>query len=67
MNLTLGYGKGKMNVDVPDGNVLAVLEPNNVEIRLTGSDEVKRALENPIGSALKRHRLCRGENLHRYQ
>lgn len=54
MEIKLGYGKEKVHVDVPERNYCEVLKPNKVEIRLTGFDEVNRALKNPIGSK----RLC---------
>lgn len=50
MNIELGYGKKKVNIDVPDVNVQAVLKPNNVKIERIGVEEVKHAMQNPIGS-----------------
>ncbi len=50
MRIELSYGKGSQSAVVNDENILAVLEPNNVEIGLTGEEEVRRAMENPIGT-----------------
>lgn len=50
MHIELGYGKGTLPLTIPDENVLAVLEPNRVEVELTGEDEVRRALAHPIAS-----------------
>lgn len=50
MKFELGYGKGTAGVDVPDQNLLAVLRPNMVNVGLTGIEEVRRALMNPIGT-----------------
>ncbi len=50
MKIELGYGSGTQELEVPDENLLEVLLPNEVTYDLTGQDEVRRALENPIGS-----------------
>lgn len=50
MDFKIGFGKGYRNFTIADGNLLAVLNQNKVETIYTGIDEVKRALENPIGS-----------------
>lgn len=50
MELTFGYGKGKIPITVPDQNLLAVLTPNQVAHELTGEAEVRRSLNMPIGS-----------------
>jgi nickel-dependent lactate racemase len=50
MRLELGFGAGVQSVDVPEKNLIAVLGPNTPEHGLTGEDEVRRALQNPIGS-----------------
>jgi len=49
MHFELGFGKVGTSIDVPDTNIIDVLYPNDVKVSLTGADEVKRALENPIG------------------
>ena len=51
MKIEVGFGSGTQTVEVPDRCVLSVLTPNEVEIGLRGAEEVKRALDTPIGSA----------------
>jgi len=50
MRIELGFGAGIQEVSIPDENLLAVLMPNQVKTDLTDEAEVKRALENPIGT-----------------
>ena len=50
MKLTFGYGTGVQTVEVPDQNVLAVLESNPMEHVHRGAEAVDYALQNPIGS-----------------
>jgi hypothetical protein len=45
MKFELGFGTGTQKVEIPEKNLLAVLEPNKVETGLTGEDAVKEALE----------------------
>lgn len=46
----MGFGKNKLDISIPTANLADVLTPNAVEVDLTGEDEVKRALSEPIGS-----------------
>ncbi len=46
----MGFGKEKIDVKIPSANLADILTPNEVEVGLTGEDEVIRAIENPIGS-----------------
>jgi nickel-dependent lactate racemase len=50
MHFKYGFGKGYKEFDIDDKNILMELKQNEVCIELTGADEVKRALNNPIGS-----------------
>ena len=50
MQISLGFGSGVQEVSIPDKNLLAVLKPNQVEVKLTDEAEVKRALEAPVGT-----------------
>ena len=47
----LKYGRGYASVCFDEKHLLAELLPNQVEIGLTGEDEVKRALSDPVDSA----------------
>lgn len=58
MEYSLGFAKTTMKVSIEDKNLIGVLHANEVEVKLTGEAEVKRALENPIGSK----RLCEAVN-----
>ncbi|HHW49738.1 MAG TPA: nickel-dependent lactate racemase [Clostridiaceae bacterium] len=50
MNFKYGFGKGFIEFNIEESNVLMELRQNKVNIELTGEDEVRRALDNPIGS-----------------
>ena len=50
MKLELGFGSGTQAVDIPDENLLEVLTPNKMTFTSTGEDEVRRALNDPIGT-----------------
>ncbi len=50
MQFKYGYGKEYREFYIADENIIAELGQNTVETKLTGVDEVKRALENPIGT-----------------
>ena len=63
MKIDLGFGSGVQSVTLPDKNILAVLEANPVEYKLTGTDEVRRALREPIGAAPLRETVHAGETV----
>ena len=50
MHFKYGYGKEYREFDIEDASIIAELGQNSVEIGLTGEDEVKRALKDPIGT-----------------
>ena len=50
MKLRFGFGAGFQEVEVPEQNLIGELHANEVPVGLTGEAEVRRALENPIGS-----------------
>ena len=50
MRIQLGYGKGTQEVVLPDKNVLGILESNPIPPGPRGEEEVRRALEEPIGA-----------------
>ncbi len=63
MKLEFGYGTGVQEVQVPDRNLLGVLHANQVPLELTGEAEVRRALENPIGTPRLRQIVRPGEKI----
>ena len=46
----LGIGTRTQKVEIPDQNLQEILLPNQVEIGLRGEAEVKRALQEPVGT-----------------
>ena len=63
MRLEIGYGTRPQQVDVPDRNVIGVLEPNRVEVDRTGAAAVRHALEHPIGAPRIREIVKAGEKI----
>jgi nickel-dependent lactate racemase len=63
MELTIGFGSNPQNVSIPDKLVMDILKTNEVEIGLTGVDEIKRSLKNPIGTARLRDIVKPGEKV----
>ena len=39
MDISIGYGKGEIMVNIADRNLLAVLTPNNIKIETEGEEE----------------------------
>lgn len=60
MKKELKYGSGTVSVEFDDKHLLAELMPNEVSVALTGVEEVKRSLREPIGSE-KLSVLARGK------
>ena len=63
MKLTFKIGERSQDVNVRDDVVLGILEPNEIQIDLTEEPEVKRALENPIGSPRLKDLVKAGEKI----
>ena len=63
MKLELGFGQGTQPLEIPDRNVMGVLEPNAVPAGLTGTAEVVRALAEPIGAPPLRQVVRPGETV----
>ena len=63
MQIELGFGAGVQSLNIPDQNLLGVLTPNPVEKDLTGEAEVRRALQNPIGTPCLREIVKAGEKI----
>lgn len=59
-NYELGYGKQKLTVGIDEQYVIAELVPNKVEPGLTDTDEVRRSMENPIGTR-RLNEIARGK------
>lgn len=63
MELKLGIGNRTMPVEVAQENLLGVLQPNPVPVGLTGTQAVRAALENPIGSPRLRELVRPGQKI----
>ena len=63
MKLKFGFGSGIQEVEVPEKNLIGELHANDVPIGLTGTEEVVRALMEPIGSPRLKDIVCPGERV----
>ena len=63
MKLRFGFGTGFQEVEVPEQNLIGELHANEVPVDLVGEAEVKRALENPIGSPRLKDLVHPGETV----
>ena len=63
MIYNLGFAKTKLVLDLDETNVMAELLPNKVQFSLTGVEEVKRSLEQPIGSKRLKESIRPGEKV----
>ena len=63
MKLEFGYGEGVQEVDIPDRNLLAVLESNPMNHERKGAEAVSYGLENPIGSPKLRNLVRAGQKI----
>ena len=63
MKLEFGYGSGVQTVEVPEENLLAVLESNPKEHLRRGEEAVRYALANPIGAPLLRNIVKAGQKI----
>ena len=59
----LEYGKSSVNFDLNPENIICEMKANPVVHKLEGLEEVKRALENPIGSKRLRELVSPGEKV----
>lgn len=59
----LGFGKSKVSFEINSKNIIKELVPNDVEIELTGKEEVERALLNPIASPRLKDIVVKGEKI----
>lgn len=63
MKYSLDFSRTSMEFNVEDGNLLGILRANEVELGLTGRDEVIRAIENPINSKRLVEIVKKGEKI----
>lgn len=63
MELTFKIGERTQTVDVPEKDLLGVLEPNEVQMELTGEAAVRQALAEPIGTPRLRDIIHPGEKI----
>ena len=63
MQIELGFGNGTQTLTVPEENLLGVLLPNPVGCELTEEQEVRRALDAPIGAPRLREIVRPGEKI----
>lgn len=63
MRYQLGYGKSKINVNIPNEYSQNILTANSVCEGLTGIDEIKRAVINPIGTDRLSNIVKEGEKI----
>lgn len=63
MEIDLGFGTRTQKLIVPDENLICVLLPNPVTHELTGTQEVARALQNPIGTPRLKEIVHPGETI----
>lgn len=63
MRLSIGFGHTPQDLYIDDNLVMGILEPNKIELGLTGVEEVKRSLQNPIGSPRLNQIVKKGEKV----
>ena len=63
MKITYGYGKGTREFSLDEKNLLCEMVQNEVPVTLTGQAEVRRAMEEPIGSPRLRELVRPGERI----
>ncbi|MBK5252222.1 MAG: DUF2088 domain-containing protein [Peptostreptococcaceae bacterium] len=63
MKVELKYAKGKIDFEINSQNYMRTLLLNETEHLLTGKEEVKRALENPIESKRLGEIVSKGERV----
>lgn len=63
MKLEIGFGDCPQSIEINDANVIGILTPNNITINLTGTEEVQRALNSPIGTEKLSKIIKQGEKI----
>ncbi|MEM2082495.1 MAG: nickel-dependent lactate racemase [Candidatus Bathyarchaeia archaeon] len=59
MRVRLKYGKGDLEVEIPEGNLLSILKPSELPAK-SEAEEIRGALERPIGHGRLRDLVRRG-------
>ena len=49
MKLSIGFGHKPQEIEIDDSLIMGILEPNEIQLGLTGEEEVKDP-KNPIGT-----------------
>lgn len=57
------FGKESARLNIEEKNIVRILEPNHVEIKMTGREEVKRVLSSPIGTSRLKDIVKQGEKI----
>lgn len=63
MNVKLPFGKEKLELSIPDKNLLQTLTPNDVGGGVSGVEAVIQGLENPIGSKPLHQIVTKGQKV----
>lgn len=50
MKVQLPYGKGRVTLDVPDGNLMTIVRPNELRPGADAATTIRQALETPLDS-----------------
>lgn len=63
MEGTLPFGKGRVQFEVLKKNLIGIIEPNYAKIVPNPRSEIRRALDNPIGSEELKKLVRAGEKI----
>ena len=63
MKLSIGFGHKPQEVEIEDSLIMGILEPNEIQLEMTGEEEVKRSLNNPIGTGRLSQIVKKGEKV----
>ena len=63
MKIEFGYGNSVQMVEIPDRNLMAVLESNPFQHERRGRQAVEYALDNPIGAPLLENLVWKGQKI----
>lgn len=63
VKLSVGFGNSMQEFEIPRKNIIAILEPNEVEVSKKGRDAVLAALQEPIGTPRLRDMVRLGQKI----